>query len=78
MKDKRLHEALALLYEARQELSRNANDRAEELVDLAAERLEEGLASESISDRDRLKLLNKILLAVPPAAKLIDTLLQKL
>ena len=78
MKDKRLHEALALLYEAHQELSRNANDRAEELVDLAAKRLEESLADERLSDRERLELLNKILLAVPPAAKLIDTLLQKL
>ncbi len=78
MKDKRLHEALALLYEAHQELSRNANDRAEELVDLAAKRVEESLADERLSYRERLELLNKILLAVPPAAKLIDTLLQKL
>lgn len=78
MKDERLHEALALLHEARRESARNANDRTDELVGLAMKRLEESLADERLSNRERLELLNKILLAVPPAAKLIDTLLQKL
>lgn len=78
MNDESLHKTLALLHEARHEFSHNATDRAEELVGLAAKRLEECLADERISKRDRLKLLGQILSAVPPVAKLIDTLMQKL
>lgn len=78
MQDDVFQEVLELLHEARRAYSHDAHGRTDELVASAIARLEKGLADQRISQRDYLDLLTRLLTAVPPATKLIDTVLQKL
>lgn len=78
MKDPVFQEVLVLLQEAQRESARDAQDRAEELVDRAVGKLQQGLADERLTSGERLELLSRILAAVPPIAQLINTVLQKL
>lgn len=77
MREHVFHEALELLQEAQRESARNAQGRADELVDRAVRRLQEGLDDERISTRERLELLSRIISAMPSLAELVNTVLQK-
>jgi hypothetical protein len=78
VKDQIFHEALELLQEAQRESVRNAQGRAEELVDRAVKRLQQGLDDKSISNRELFDLLSQIIAAIPSLAELVNTILQKL
>jgi hypothetical protein len=77
MQDDVFQDVLELLHEARRAHSHDAHGRADELVALAVDRLEKGRVDQRISKREYLDLLTRLLTAVPPAAKLIDTVLQQ-